>query len=323
MMEQLANLTDNGRLTFPRHYDGRRFFNPGAPGARRFADVLKWKFTTRPQPSPKFVPIQPSIPPTSVDSQSLLLTLVNHATVLLQQAGLHVLTDPIWSVRCGPLPFLGPRRHRAPGIEFDRLPRIDAVLISHNHYDHLDLPTLHRLEARGGMQFIAPLGVGRFLEANGIGPARELDWGDSVALPGAAVHAVPALHFSARGLLDRNRTLWCGYVIESAVGNVYFAADTAFGAHFGWIRDRFGPPRLALLPIGAYEPRWFMASVHMNPEDAAEAHRALGAATSIAIHHGTFQLADEALDEPRRCLRACAPADSFLLLDNGQSTLVT
>jgi L-ascorbate metabolism protein UlaG (beta-lactamase superfamily) len=135
---------------------------------------------------------------------------------------------------------------------------------------------------------------------------------------GGTIHAVPAFHFSGRGLFDRNRTLRCGYLVACAAGSIYFAADTAFGPRFGWIRKQFGPPRVALLPIGAYEPRWFMSAIHMNPEEAVEAHRLLGAKTSIAIHHGTFQLADEAVDTPRRLL-ACAPADSFLILDNGQA----
>ena len=278
--------------------------------------------TRRRAPSPRRVAIVPSIPPSAVDAPSLLATMVNHSTVLLQQPGSNILTDPVWSERVGPLPFLGPRRRRLPGVEFDRLPAIQTVLVSHNHYDHLDLPTLRRLSARGGSRFVVPLGVGSFLDSRGIGPVHQLDWGESVAVPGATIHAVPALHFSGRGL-RRNRTLWCGYVIESAFGLACFAADTAFGPHFAWIRERFGPPRLALLPIGAYEPPWMMASVHMNPEQAAEAHRILGAAVSIAIHHGTFQLGDEPLDAPRLRLRACAPADSFLTLDNGQSVLLT
>jgi len=245
--------------------------------------------------------------------------MVNHATVLIQQAGSNILTDPIWSERCGPVSWIGPRRHRAPGVEFDHLPPIDTVLLSHNHYDHLDVPTLRRLSARGGMTFVAPLGVARSLASRGIGPVRELDWGDSLGAPGATIHSVPAFHFSARGLLDRNRSLWCGYMIESNFGLIYFAADTAFGPHFGWIRERFGATRVALLPIGAYEPRWFMSPIHMNPEEAVEAHHILGASSSIAIHHGTFQLADEAIDTPRGQLLACAPRSSFLVLDNGQS----
>jgi L-ascorbate metabolism protein UlaG (beta-lactamase superfamily) len=306
-------------LTFPPHHDGRRFFNPGGAAPRGLASVLKWKSTSRRESSPKTVRVEPSVPPASVDSPMLLATLINHSTVLMQQPGSNILTDPIWSGRCSPLPFLGPRRHRQPGVEFERLPHIDTVLLSHNHYDHLDLPTLRRLAARGGARFAVPLGVGGFLESRGIGPTHELDWGDSLAVPGATIHAVPAFHFSGRGLFDRDKTLWCSYIIESRFGVVYFAADTGFGPHFAWVRERFGAPRLALLPIGAYEPRWFMSPVHMNPDEAVEAHRILGAAVSIAIHHGTFQLADEAIDTPRRRLLACAPADSFLILDNGQS----
>lgn len=308
-------------MEFPTHFRDGRFFNPGARNALGLADVIKWKLTSRAESSPRFEPVEPSVPPATVDPSSLLVTMVNHATVLLQQSGSNILTDPIWSERCSPVSFAGPRRRRPPGVEFDKLPAIDTVLVSHNHYDHLDLPTLRRLAARGGCTFVAPLGVARFLESKGIGPARELDWGGSLDVPGATVHAVPAFHFSSRGPFDRNRTLWCGYMIESAFGKTYFAADTGFGPHFGWIRERFGAPRVALLPIGAYAPRWFMGPIHMSPEDAVEAHRILGAGTSIAIHHGTFQLADDAIDTPPERLRACAPADSFLILNNGQSAL--
>src|SRR5262249_55356855 len=146
---------------------------------------------------------------------------------------------------------------------------------------------------RGRLEFIVPRGLARLLHSHGIGPVHELDWGECAAAGGAAIHAVPALHFSARGLFDRNRTLWCGYVIEAPGCIVYFAGDTAFGDHFAAIRERFGPPRVALLPIGAYEPRWFMSPVHMDPEEAVQAHEILRARTSIAIHHGTFQLGDE------------------------------
>jgi L-ascorbate metabolism protein UlaG (beta-lactamase superfamily) len=193
------------------------------------------------------------------------------------------------------------------------------VLLSHNHYDHLDLATLDRLAERGQSQFIVPCGVGRLLRSRKIGPVHELDWGESVTLPSATIHSVPALHFSARGLFDRNRTLWCGYVIEAAGGVLYFAGDTAFGDHFAQIRRQFGAPRLALLPIGAYEPRWFMSPVHMAPDEAVRAHEILAARTSIAIHHGTFQLGDETIDTPKRSVQAASPRDSFLVLDNGQS----
>ena len=303
----------------PRHFDGKRYFNPDAPQARGFLDALRWKLTSRPKPSARFVSdVEPSKPPSSVQGNELRVTLINHSTVLLQQSGSHILTDPIWSERASPLTSIGPRRHRKPGVRWEDLPRIDTVLLSHNHYDHLDLATLRRLADRGQSRFIVPAGVGRLLRSQSIGPVDELDWGESLPLARSTIHSVPALHFSARGIFDRNRTLWCGYVIEAAERMVYFAGDTAFGYHFARIREQFGAPRLALLPIGAYEPRWFMSSVHMGPEDAVRAHRILGAGTSIAIHHGTFQLADEGLDTPKRRLRECAD-DSFLVLNNGQS----
>jgi L-ascorbate metabolism protein UlaG (beta-lactamase superfamily) len=307
-----------------RHFDGKRFFNPDAPQARGFLDALRWKLTSRPEPSARFVSdVEQSKPPSCVEGNELRVTLINHSTLLLQQSGSHILTDPIWSERAGPLTSIGPRRRRKPGVQWEDLPRIDTVLLSHNHYDHLDLATLRRLSARGQSQFIVPAGVGRLLRTQSIGPVRELDWGESLPLARTTIHSVPALHSSARGIFDRNQTLWCGYVIEAADRIVYFSGDTAFGDHFARIGERFGAPRLALLPIGAYEPRWFMSSVHMGPEDAVRAHHILGARTSIAILHGTFQLADEGLDTPKKKLRECAPGDSFLVLDNGQAvTLV-
>jgi len=169
---------------------------------------------------------------------------------------------------------------------------------------------------------VVPTGVARILKSEGIGPVHELDWGQSASFGQAVIHSVPALHFSARGIFDRNRTLWCGYMIEAANRLVYFAGDTAFGEHFGQIRARFAAPALAFLPIGAYEPRWFMSPVHMGPEDAVRAHHILEATTSVAIHHGTFQLADDGLDTPRRRLRECFPDDSFVILENGQTVLV-
>jgi L-ascorbate metabolism protein UlaG (beta-lactamase superfamily) len=312
-----------GTTPFLKHFDGKRFFNPNAPQVRGFLDVLRWKLTTWPEPSARFVSdVEQSKPPSLVEGSALRVTLINHSTLLLQQSGCHILTDPIWSERASPLTWIGPRRRRKPGVRFEDLPRIDIVLLSHNHYDHLDLATLRRLAGRGQSQFVVPRGVARLLRSQDIGPVHELDWGESVSVAGAAIHCVPALHFSARGLFDRNRTLWSGYVIEAADRIVYFAGDTAFGEHFAHIRQRFGAPNLALLPIGAYEPRWFMSSVHMGPEDAVRAHRILAAATSIAIHHGTFQLADEGLDTPQARLRECAPGDSFLALANGQSVTV-
>ena len=304
---------------FPRHFDGRRFYNPGAPQARGFLDAIRWKLGSRPEPSPAFISdVQQSTPPGCTEGGELRVTLVNHSTVLIQQRKFNILTDPIWSERATPVSWLGPRRRREPGVRMDDLPNIDVVLISHNHYDHFDLPTLRQLAGRGRSTFIVAAGDARLLRSERIEPVYELDWGESLSLSGFNVHCVPALHFSARGILDRNKTLWCGYAIEFPDRLVYFAGDTAFGSHFAQIREKFGSPQLALLPIGAYEPRWFMSSVHINPEEAVRAHEILGAKTSIAIHHGTFQLADDAIDTPQIQLMACRRDDSFLILKNGQ-----
>jgi L-ascorbate metabolism protein UlaG (beta-lactamase superfamily) len=312
-------MAEGAGTEFPKHLDGKRFYNPDTSQTRGLLDVLRWKVTSRPEPSPRFLAdVEPSVPPHRVEAGGLRTTLVNHSTVLLQQRGCNILTDPIWSERASPLSWIGPRRHRKQGVSWEDLPPIDAVLISHNHYDHLDLPTLRRLAARGDSTFVVPAGGARLLRAQKIGPARELDWGESMSLPGCTIHAVPAVHFSSRTILDRNTTLWCGYVIQFPERLVYFAGDTAFGPHFARIRERFGSPRLALLPIGAYEPRWFMSAVHMAPDEAVRAHEILGAGTSIAIHHGTFQLADEGIDTPAKQLRACSPPESFMVLENGR-----
>jgi L-ascorbate metabolism protein UlaG (beta-lactamase superfamily) len=304
---------------FPKHFDGRRFYNPDAPQARGFLDVLRWKLSSRPEPSPEFISdVEQSSPPRRVEGNELRITLVNHSTVLIQQRASNILIDPIWSERASPLSWVGPRRRRKPGVRMDDLPDIDFVLISHNHYDHLDLRTLRQLAVGRRSTFIVAARGARLLRAKKIEPVYELDWGESLTLSGFRVHCVPALHFSARGIFDRNKTLWCGYAIEFPERLVYFAGDTAFGDHFAQVRNSFGAPDLALLPIGAYEPRWFMSPVHMAPEEAVRAHEILGAKTSIAIHHGTFQLADDGIDTPQKQLMACRRNDSFLILKNGQ-----
>jgi L-ascorbate metabolism protein UlaG (beta-lactamase superfamily) len=303
----------------PKQFDGKRFHNPDASQAPGLLDVLRWKLTSRPEPSPSFISdVEQSVPPRRVEGSGLRTTLVNHSTVLLQQRGSNILTDPIWSERASPLSWIGPRRRRKPGVSWEDLPCIDAVLISHNHYDHLDLPTLHRLAARGDSTFIVPARGARLFRSENIGPAHELDWGESLSLPGFTIHCVPALHFSSRGIFDRNITLWCGYVIEYQERLVYFAGDTGFGRHFAQVREKFGSPHLALLPVGAYEPRWFMSPVHMDPDEAIRAHAVLAARTSIAIHHGTFQLSDEGIDSPKKQLNVYARHKSFLVLKNGQ-----
>jgi L-ascorbate metabolism protein UlaG (beta-lactamase superfamily) len=260
----------------------------------------------------------PSTPPREVEGDELRVTLINHSTVLLQHTGWNVLTDPIWSQRASPVAWAGPHRRRAPGVRLDDLPRIDVVLVSHNHYDHLDLATLRWLVRHRAPTFVVPAGVGRLLESQSIGPYRETDWGDTQSIGRTSISSVPAVHFSARGIRDRNKTLWCGYTIQAEGGVVYFAGDTAFGPHFAQIRDRVGSPRLALLPIGAYAPRWFMSPVHMTPDEAISAHEILGSKTTVGIHYGTFQLADDGLDQPPRVLAAHSPPPSFRVLKNGE-----
>ena len=316
-------LETNAELRFAKHFDGKHFYNPNGSRAPGWIDALRWQLTSRGERSPRFVPdVKQSVPPRQVEGNELRATLINHSTVLLQQSASHILTDPIWSGRASPLSWIGPRRRRSPGVLQEDLPRIDIVLISHNHYDHLDLRTLQWLAGRGDITFIVPIGVCSLLRSERIGPVYELDWGEARKVNGITVYCVPALHFASRGIFDRNKTLWCGYVISSVNGNVYFAGDTAFGDHFSQIRERFGSLRLALLPIGAYEPRWFMSPIHMAPEEAVRAHEVLGSGTSIAIHHGTFQLGDDGIDTAKRQLLASSRPGSFLILENGQSAVI-
>jgi len=281
------------------HFNGKTFFNPGAPQAHGFYRVLEWMLT-RTRPRWRYIATLPAPAPVpEVNDGELLATLVGHSTVLLQFDRFNVLTDPIWSERAGPVSFAGPRRFRTPGIRFDDLPRIDLVLISHNHYDHLDVPTLRRIARIHAPTAVVPMRVTPWLRRAGFTKISELDWWQrsSVAERDGRkleVSAIPAQHFSARSLFDRNRTLWAGYVIHAPGGNILFMGDSAFGPHIHEIATEFARLRLALLPIGAYLPYWFMSPVHMSPGEALKVHRMLKPKLSIAIHHDTFALADEA-----------------------------
>ena len=276
------------------HFDGRRFRNYRATPHNDFREAAKWAANRQRgywKPRRDEPPGPP--PPPRVDGEQLRVTFVNHTTVLLQTHGLNILTDPIWSERCGPVSWFGPRRVRPPGIRFDDLPPIDIVLLSHNHYDHCDLPTLRRLARGHKPSVIVPLGNRTFLEQRRVPVLHELDWWQAVGMSGLTITAVPVRHFAGRGLFDRDRSLWCGYMIETSAGSICFAADTGHGDHFEQIRTRLGAPRLALLPIAAFRPEWFMSRVHMSPEQALAAHEILGAQTSVATHYGTFPLADD------------------------------
>ena len=273
-------------------------------------------------PWPASIEVRPKVPPALNDSAAVI-TFIGHATFLIQTAAGNILTDPIYSERASPLPWLGPRRVRRPGVRFDDLPVISTILLSHNHYDHCDLPTLRRLRRRFDPIVVTPVGNGRLVRSAGIRRVEELDWWQETTTAGG-ITLTPARHFSARTPFDRNRALWGGFAFRAAGLRIYFAGDTAYGPLFEEIRQRLGPIDLALLPIGAYEPRWFMQAIHMNPEEAVQAHLDLQAAQSLAMHFGTFQLTTEGIDEPAwRLGEAFAirqvPASRFRMLDFGES----
>ncbi len=275
------------------HFDGERFVNQVRTEHRAFPELMRWQATRTPS-SWREVGGEPGPPPPRrVEGERLRVTWVGHATVLVQTAGVNVLTDPVWSPRVGPLSWLGVSRVRPPGLRFEDLPRIDAVVLSHDHYDHLDLPTLRRLAARDRPLLLGGLGTKALLDGEGIPGGFDLDWWDARRVGALEIHAAPVRHFSGRGLEDRDATLWCSWALVGPGGVVYFGGDTGFGPHFAQVRDRFGPPRAALLPIGAYLPRWFMGPIHLSPAEAVLAHRVLGARRSVPIHWGTFPLADD------------------------------
>lgn len=309
------------------HFDGVRFHNDRPALEQGFGAFVKWVGSRKPGPWRAYQEFPPGPPPPyRVGDGELRVTFVNHSTVLIQLDGLNILTDPIWSERCSPVSFAGPARVRPPGIRFEDLPPIDVVLISHSHYDHLDVPTLRKLQHafRRGPRIFSGLGNSLFLEQARVRRAKDLDWWQSVDLGhGVKLTAVPAQHFSNRGLFDRMQTLWSGFVLQGRGGSVYFAGDTGYGPHFTQIRERLGSPTVALLPIGAYEPRWFMGPVHTAPEEAVKAHQDLGARHSVAIHFGTFRMADDGQDEPVETLRADLAAkqlgdDVFWVLGFGE-----
>jgi len=291
------------------HCDGRRF-RSAPPVETPIGRVLKWQATRKPAPWPDSLPVAESVPPRTVDS-GISATWVGHATVLVQAPGLNLLTDPVWSPRVGPWSFAGPRRRAKPGVRFEDLPRIDAVLVSHDHYDHLDQPTLERLARQGDPVGIAGLGTAELLREAGFRKVVALDWWQSTVLPsGDTVTFVPARHWGMRWPWDRGTRLWGGFVVATRAGRVYYAGDTGDGPHFAEIGRREGPMDLALLPIGAHLPRWFMGPQHIGPEEALAAAKALGARTSLAIHWGTFALADDGPSEAPDTLRALLGRDS-------------
>ncbi|SDD36126.1 MBL fold metallo-hydrolase [Belnapia rosea] len=307
------------------HWDGRHFHNVHDRTEKTFRDVWRWRRTSRAIPWPPSVEDAPQPAPRRLPAGRIGATFIGHASFLIQLGGRCILVDPVWSERASPLTFAGPRRVRAPGQRLEDLPGCDLLLVSHNHYDHLDLPTLREVRRRWSPPAITGLANARHLAKAGIQAATELDWWQSTEMAGLRITYVPAQHFSARTLFDRNCSLWGGFVIQSGDATVYFAGDSGWCPHFAEIAARFPRIDLALLPIGAYEPRFFMRTQHMDPGEAVEAHRALGARRSIGMHFGTFAgLTDEAIEGPEAWLAEARAAaglaeEAFTTLPFGAS----
>jgi L-ascorbate metabolism protein UlaG (beta-lactamase superfamily) len=336
------------RARISDHFDGNLFMNPGASlppplaageelkrGSSRW--IWRWAFRNDWPEWHQIVERTLMKPPTAHASKdSLFVTPVGHATFLIQLDGLNILTDPIWSDRCSPVSWAGPKRHRYPGIRFEDLPPVDAILVSHNHYDHLDLPTLKRLARKGVQRAITPLGNRELITSTGIPTVYELDWWQSIHLSkDVTVTLVPAQHFSSRTPWDRNNNLWGGFVISTPSGTVFYSGDTGYGPHFREISQRFAPIRVALLPISPFRPpkstepvHRHYPEIHMGPAEAVQAHLDLRAKLSIAAHYQVFQLGADGFDDAVNGLRSTLvdrdlKSDEFIAPPPGQSVELT
>lgn len=312
------------------HFDGVRFYSygplPPQPPAEGQRSILAWMLARKANPWTDRE-VSQSKPIDRIHGGNLVVTFIGHSTVLIQTEGLNILTDPVFVKRASPFTFMGPRRYTLPGIRFEDLPPIDVVLLSHNHYDHMDVRTLRKLDASFRPRFFTHLGNAAHLERKGIRGATDFDWFDRQHVSGdVSVRSVPAQHFSARALSDRNKTLWGGFVIEAPHGNLYFAGDTGFGPFVEKIRDQYPDGfRMGLLPIGAFKPEWFMGPVHVSPDQAASMKEILGIKNAIAIHFGTFKLADDREDEAvirLEELHAAGKTEQFRVLGNGGSVQI-
>jgi L-ascorbate metabolism protein UlaG (beta-lactamase superfamily) len=307
------------------HFDGEKFFNPSGLNSKEFGDVIKWQREKREKgvwhPIKDFQYGEKPTP--SVLHENLRVTYIGHSTVLLQFDGLNILTDPVWYERCSPVQWAGPKRMKPAGIRMEELPKIDVILQSHNHWDHLDIINLPKIWQRDKPIILTTLGVSQFLKQHGITNAVDMDWWDEANVnENVKVTCVPAQHFSGRGTSDRNATLWAGFVVSTKHGHIYFAGDSGYGTFFKQIGEKFGKMRLALIPIGAFKPQWFMGNIHCSPEEAVQIHLDVNAERTLAIHHSTFPLADDGQTEPidllekAKILRGVAD-DAFFVLKEG------
>lgn len=304
------------------HFDGEKFFGKNqAPDKSLWTVIKMWR--SEGVDWPRFINNKSKKINKLRVTEGPYITFINHATVLIQMDGLNIITDPIYNNIASPVSFAGPKRVRNPGIKFEDLPPIDIVIISHNHYDHLDIPTLRMLYKRDKPLLLAGLGNSLLFEKEGIKNFRDMDWGDEVSHQGIKISFEPSQHWSARGLSDKRGTLWGAYVLKGKNGNVYFAGDTGYGPHFKETFNKHGQMLVSLIPIGAYRPRWFMKFAHMNPTESLLAHRDLNSKNSIGIHFGTFQLTKEGIDDPKKDLekaknKADFKTDNFLVFDFGE-----
>ncbi len=306
------------------HFNGNTFINPGGVQQQSLGEVFKWMFTRTRSPW-KTIDDAPGPKPVDSVHSGINVTFINHSTFLIQTAGLNFLTDPIYSERASPFTWGGPKRQRRPGIRFEDLPKIDVILLSHNHYDHLDLATLKSLSRIHNPRIITSLGISVYLKEHGIEHSVDMDWWDELALDESTrVQCVPAQHFSARGMFDRNKTLWSGFVLKQKEGNIYFAGDTGYNTKtFKEIGERCSPIAVSLIPIGAYQPVWFMSPVHISPAEAVIIHKEVRSKKSIATHFGTFKLGDESPEDAIRDLRSALASEKideedFIVLKEGQ-----
>jgi L-ascorbate metabolism protein UlaG (beta-lactamase superfamily) len=317
----------------PPHHTAKGFRNLHVQSGGRFLEFLRWRLGMGPREAPE-VPAS-EVPPYQADLRppdlnalnhaepgKIQVTWIGHSTFLVQTGGLNVLTDPIFSERASPVAFAGPKRVVPPGVPLEKLPPIHAVIISHNHYDHLDVRTIARLDP--GVHYFVPLGLARWFQKQGIRKVTELDWWQSASFGPLRFQAVPAQHFSLRTLWDANETLWCGWVLESPAGKIFFTGDTGYSPDFREIGRRLGPMRLSLIHLGGYRPRWFMQPMHADPREAVRIHQDVGSQQSLGMHWGTFRLTDEPLGEPPRLLRQILreqrlPPESFTVMAIGET----
>lgn len=317
-------------LDYPEsdHFDGEVFHNLNeVKSEKSFLKFLKWRFTSKREEWPEWIEIkQQKIKNQRNAKGDLSVTFINHATVLIQFDGVNILSDPVYSNRTSPLTFAGPKRVKRPGVKFDDLPKIDVIIISHNHYDSFDVRTLERLIKRDNPVILFGLGNSYYLKEEFRTKNIELDWHDEYVFNDLRFVFLPAKHWSKRGFSDLNKSLWGAFAIIGSK-QIYFASDTGYSDHFKNAQKQFNEFDLALIPIGAYEPRWFMKQAHINPEEAVIAHQDLKAIKSIAMHFGTFQLTNEAIDAPVKDLQKAKAKygikdDEFIVLKEGESIAI-